>query len=124
MRYAFIKAHRPQFNVRVICRMLCVHPGGFYAWLKRPFSRRATEDTRQTELRRDAWKDSGKVYVYRKLHDDLRDQGEMCCPNRVAKLARLAGIKPQIGYRRRSGKYGGKPSIAAGNTLARQFGGR
>jgi putative transposase len=30
------------------------------------------------------------VYGYRKLHDDLLDQGETCCPNRVARLARLA----------------------------------
>lgn len=121
MRYAFIKAHHPEFSVRVMYRMLCVHPSGFYAWLKRPFSRRATEDTRQTELLKDAWEDSGKVYGYRKLHDDLRDQGETCCPNRVARLARLAGIKAQIEYRRRSGKYGGKPSIAVNNTLDRQF---
>lgn len=121
MRYAFIKAHRPEFSVRVMCRMLCVHPSGFYAWLKRPFSNRAVEDIRQTGLLKDAWEDSGKVYGYRKLHDDLRDRGETCCPNRVARLASLAGIRAQIGYRRRSGKYGGKPSIAVNNTLDRQF---
>lgn len=53
--------------------------------------------------------------------DDLLDQGETCCPNRVARLARLAGIKAQIGYKRRPGKYGGKPSIVVDNTLNRQF---
>jgi putative transposase len=30
-------------------------------------------------------------------------------------------IKAQIGYKRRPGSYGGKPSIAVDNTLARQF---
>ncbi len=121
MRYAFIKAHRPQFSIRAMCRMLHVHPSGFYAWLKKPFSKRASEDRRQTTLLKEAWRDSGKVYGYRKLHDDLRDQGETCCPNRVARLARLAGIKAQIGYKRRTGKYGGRPSVAVDNTLARQF---
>ena len=121
MKYTFIKVHRPQFNVRSMCRMLCVHPSGFYAWLKRPFSNRAVEDKRQTELLKDAWADSGKVYGYRKLHDDLRDQGETCCPNRVARLTRLAGIKAQIGYKRRPGKYRVKPSVAVDNTLDRQF---
>ena len=101
--------------------MLRVHPSGFYAWLKQPLSRRAAEDARQTELLKEAWEDSGKVYGYRKLHDDLRDLGELCCPNRVARLARMAGVKAQIGYRRRPGKYGGKPSIAVDNTLDRQF---
>lgn len=49
----------------------------------------------------------------RKLHDDLLDQGEMCCPNRVARLTRLAGIKAEIGYKCRPGKYGGRPFTTA-----------
>ena len=40
---------------------------------------------------------------------------------RVARLARLAGIRAQIGYKRRPGKYGGKPSVVVDNTLSRQF---
>jgi len=121
MRYAFVAKHRLLFSVRAMCRCLHIHPSGFYAWLKKPFSKRAIEDKRQTKLLEDAWKDSGKVYGYRKLHDDLCDQGESCCPNRVARLARLAGIKAQIGYKRRPGKYGGKPSVIINNTLNRQF---
>ena len=121
MRYAFIKGHHQQFRVRRMCSMLSVHPSGFYAWLKRPFSKRALEDKRQAGLLTKAWEESGKVYGYRKLHDDLQDQGETCCPNRVARLTRMAGIKAQIGYRRRSGTYGGKPSIEVNNTLDRQF---
>lgn len=121
MRYAFVAGHRPLFSVRAMCRCLRIHPSGFYAWLRNPLSKRAREDARQTELIRMAWKDSGKVYGYRKLHDDLLDQGETCCPNRVARLAGLAGIKAQIGYRRRPGAYGGKPSVVVGNTLDRQF---
>ena len=74
-----------------------------------------------TELIAKAWKESGKVYGYRKLHDDLLDQGEKICPNRVARLASLAGIKAQIGYKRRPGSCGGKPSMVVDNTLDRQF---
>ena len=33
----------------------------------------------------------------------------------------MAGIKAQIGYKRRSGTYGGKPSVAVDNTLDRQL---
>ena len=84
-----------------MCRCLRIHPSGFYAWLKNPLSKRAREDARQTGIIRTAWKDSGKVYGYRKLHDDLLDQGETICPNRVARLARLAGIRARIGYKRR-----------------------
>lgn len=49
-----------------------VQVSGFYAWLKEPLSLRAREDLRQTALIRQAWTDCGKVYGYRKLHDDLR----------------------------------------------------
>ena len=104
-----------------MCRCLAVQPSIFFAWQKSPLSRRAREDPRQTELLRRAWNDSGKVYGYRKLHDDLLDHGETCCPNRVARLTRLAGIKAQIGYKRRPGSHGGKPSLAVDNTLDRQF---
>ena len=121
MRYAFVAEHRPFFPVRTMCRCLRIHPSGFYAWLKDPLSMRAKEDARQTELIREAWQESGRVYGYRKLHDDLLDRGETCCPNRVARLARLASIKAQIGYKRRPGRYGGKPLLAIGNTLNRQF---
>jgi len=121
VRYAFIEAHRAEFSVRSMCRMLCVHFSGFYAWLKEPLSQRALEDARQTELIHQAWTDSGKVYGYRKLTDDLRDAGETCSENRVARLTGLAGITAQIGYKRRPGRYGGKPAVVADNTLDRQF---
>lgn len=121
MKYAFVDQHRPLFSVRAMCRCLRIHPSGFYAWLKNPLSNRVREDERQTELLKQAWEDSGKVYGYRKLHDDLLDQGETCCLNRVARLASLAGIKAQIGYKRRPGAYGGKPSVVVDNTLDRQF---
>ena len=47
--------------------------------------------------------------------------GEAVSENRVARLARLAGIQAQIGYKKKPGVYGGKPSIVVDNTLDRQF---
>jgi putative transposase len=121
MKYAFIRAHQTEFGVRAMCRVLRVHFSGFYAWLKEPLSRRAQEDLRQMALIRQAWSDSGKVYGYRKLTDDLRDLGEQVSENRVARLASLAGILAQVGYKRRPGRYGGKPAVVASNSLDRQF---
>jgi putative transposase len=121
MKYAFIRAHHAEFGVRAMCRVPRVHFSGFYAWLKEPLSQRAKDDARQTELIRRAWSESGKVYGYRKLADDLRDQGEQVSENRVARPASLAGIAAQIGYRRRPGRYGGKPAVVASNTRDRQF---
>lgn len=64
MRCTFIATHRDEFGVRVMCRMLRVHFSGFYAWLKEPVSQRSREDAWQTDLIRQAWTDSGKVYGY------------------------------------------------------------
>lgn len=121
MRYGFIRDHRKQFRIRTMCRVLDVHPSGFYAWLKCPHSPRAQEDRRQTGLIKQAWLESGCVYGYRKIHADLRDLGEDCGVNRVHRLMRQAGIKAEVGYNRRRGHYGGKPAVVAPNALDRQF---
>ncbi|MEP3108471.1 MAG: IS3 family transposase, partial [Hyphomicrobiales bacterium] len=121
VRYAFVSEHRPLFSVQAMCRCLRIHPSGFYAWLTKPLSNRSREDARQIELIAKAWKDSNKVYGYRKLHNELLDQGETCGPNLVARLARLVGIKAQIGYKRRPSSCGGKLSVNVDNTLDRQF---
>ena len=96
MRYAVIAENRLVFAVRAMCRMLAVHPSGFYAWLREPFCQRALEDQRQTKLMEQAWDDSVKVYGYRKLHDDLCDLDEDISPNRVWRLARLACIRVSV----------------------------
>ena len=71
MGYAFIAENRLMFAVNSMCRMLTVHPRGFYEWLREPFSQRALEDQRVTLLLKTAWEDSGELYGYRKLYDDL-----------------------------------------------------
>jgi len=104
-----------------MCRCLRIQPSGVSAWLKTPLSKRTQEDIGQTALLRKAWKDGGKVYGYRKLHDDLLDQGETCCPNRVAPLATLAGTKARIGDKHRPGSHSGKPSLVVDSTRGRQI---
>ena len=109
------------FRVRPMCRILKIHHSGFYAWLKEPVSKKTKDDNRLIGLLKEAWLESGRVYGYRKLHDDLRCLGETCSPNKVARLTSLAGIAAQIGYKRKVGFYGGKPAVVAPNHLARAF---
>lgn len=84
VKYAFIEARRSVFTIRTMWRMFKAHHSGFYAWLKAPLSNRAKNDVRLIELLKQAWQESGCVYGYRKIHDDLRSAGETCCPNRIA----------------------------------------
>jgi putative transposase len=88
---------------------------------REPLSPRALEDQRQTVLLKQAWHDCSEVYGYRKLQDVLCDLGEEISPNRAWRLAGLAGIRAQIGYKKKPGSYGGSPAVVADNTLNRKF---
>ena len=121
LKYAFIKQRAGDYSIRRLCLTLKVHHSGYYAWLSEPQSARAKDDQRLLGLIRHSWLESGGVYGYRKIHDDLREVGEDCGRHRVARLMRLEGLRSQTGYRRRPGKYGGKPAVASPNLLKRQF---
>ncbi|WP_097115643.1 MULTISPECIES: IS3 family transposase [unclassified Pseudomonas] len=121
LKYAFIKKHSTDYPVRRLCQTLKVHPSGYYVWLAEPQSARAKEDHRLLGLMKHAWLESGGVYGYRKIHDDLRELGETCGRNRVGRLMQAEGLRSQTGYRRRPAFYGGKPTVASPNHLARQF---
>jgi putative transposase len=101
--------------------MMGVHPSGFYAWCVQPESKRAKEDQRLLGHIKQSWLESGAVYGYRKVSDDLRDLGERCGINRVHRIMRSAGLRSQTGYGKRKWKGGGVPSVVAPNHLQRQF---
>ncbi|WP_241181289.1 IS3 family transposase [Enterobacter asburiae] len=117
LRYAFIPCCWP---VRLLCRVLDVHPSGFYAWLQQPHSQRHQADLRLTGQIKQFWLESGCVYGYRKIHLDLRDSGQQCGVNRVWRLMKRVGIKAQVGYRSPRARKG-EASIVSPNRLQRQF---
>ena len=98
-----------------------VHPSGYYAWLRQPHSRRAIEDKRLLGLIKQSWLESGCVYGYRKVFDDLRDLGEPCGKGRVERLMHQNQIKAQVGYKNRRYMNSGLPAAVASNVLQRQF---
>ncbi|EMD0830628.1 IS3 family transposase [Morganella morganii] len=120
LRYAFIRDNSRCWPVRLLCRVLDVHPSGFYAWFKQPYSQRHQVDLRLTGQIKQFWLESGCVYGYRKIHLDLRDSGQQCGVNRVWRLMNRAGIKAQVGYRSPRA-HKGEVSIVSPNRLQRQF---
>ncbi|WP_148676961.1 IS3 family transposase [Klebsiella michiganensis] len=120
LRYAFIRDNSCCWPVRLLCRVLDVHPSGFYAWLQQPHSQHHQADLRLTGQIKQFWLESGCVYGYRKIHLDLRDSGQQGGVNRVWRLMKRAGIKAQVGYRSPRARKG-EASIVSPNRLQRQF---
>ncbi|WP_423778780.1 IS3 family transposase [Escherichia coli] len=120
LRYAFIRDNTCCWPVRLLCRVLDVHPSGFYSWLQQPHSQRHQADLRLTGQIKQFWLESGCVYGYRKIHLDLRDSGQQCGVNRVWRLMKRVGIKAQVGYRSPRARKG-EASIMSPNRLQRQF---
>ncbi|EHI2000848.1 IS3 family transposase [Salmonella enterica] len=120
LRYAFIRDNPRCWPVRLLCRVLDVHPSGFYAWLQQPHSQREQANQMLTGQIKQFWLESGCVYGYRKIHLDLRDTGQQCGVNRVWRLMKRAGIKAQVGYRSPRARKG-EDSIVAPDRLQRQF---
>ncbi len=100
--------------------MVKVHPSGYYAWRAEPLSERGKADQRLSGLIKQSWLESGGVYGYRKITEDLRDLGERYGKHRVYRLMRAEGLRSQTGYRRRQSRYG-KPAVVAPNRLEQQF---
>ena len=121
MRYAFIKQHEQGYSVRRMCKVMQVHPSGYYAWKAQPRSPRAKEDQRLLGLLKQAWLESCGVYGYRKLTLDTRDLCKRCGKHRVERLLKGEGLRSQTGCGSWPGMRGGKPAVVTPNHLQRQF---
>ncbi|MAE91013.1 MAG: hypothetical protein CMI67_15745 [Pelagibaca sp.] len=75
----------------MICEALAIQRSGFYAWMDQPKSKRRLEDERLMELIKHSWLESGCVYGYRKVTNDLKDLGEACSKHPVAKSMKVEG---------------------------------
>lgn len=119
-KYAFIKAHRNEFDTAMMCRLLEVSRSGFYEWLRHPLSERAREDQRLLALIRASYTASHGVYGAPRIFLDLREAGETCSKHRVERLMRVNKIRALHGYRAPRTVRGAASQLAP-NTLQRQF---
>jgi putative transposase len=103
-----------------MCRVLKVARAGFYVWLHKPVSAGEKDNQRLLELICDACTLSGGVYGYRRSHGDLREIGEVCSKNRVARIMKKNRIQAIHGYQVPGG-IRGRPSLTAPNRVQREF---
>lgn len=93
MKYAFIHAHRQEFSLRLMCRVLEVARSGYYAFERCPKGARQLDNERLLEQVKQIHEASGKTYGSPRVHGQLMAQGEGCSRGRVARLMARAGIR-------------------------------
>ena len=95
-----MRANRATYPIATMCRVLGVSTSGYYAWLKRPPSKRTIENAWLIHRIHNIHEGSWGTYGAPRVHAELRDEGETAGLNRVARLMREAGLK---GVSRRRG---------------------
>ena len=88
----FIYDHVADFPVQVMCEVLAVSRGGYYAWAGRTESARATDDRALAAEIRAAHEASRSRYGSPRVHAELRARGRRVGRKRVARLMRGMGL--------------------------------
>lgn len=96
MKYGFIRTHRKEHTIILMCEVLGVSSSGYYDWLKRPLSATAKTNQRLVTKIRRYHHASSERYGSPRIHQDLRAGGENVSRPRVARLMRAFGIQSKM----------------------------
>jgi putative transposase len=99
-RFRFIAEEAAQFPVSLLCRVMDVSRGGFYAWQRRPPSGRALADASLSRRIAEIHAETDGIYGAPRVHAELRHaDGVGVGRKRVARLMRRAGLRGVDGRR-------------------------
>ena len=76
----------------MLCEVMQVSKSGYYAWLKRPESKRSKENKQLVERIKDLYEQSRQTYGSPRIYVELKSMAISCSENRIARLMRLNGI--------------------------------
>lgn len=96
MKYAWIDHHQSDYPVSLMCRVLTVSTSGYYGWRRRRPC--ATQKRRAiiAEAAARSHRDSRRIYGYRKVHQDLAEDGIACCDETVRRVMRERGLFSRV----------------------------
>jgi putative transposase len=89
----YIDAHKNEFGVEPICKVMQVAPSTYYAYRSRPPSARSVSDARTTVKIAQVHKDNYGVYGARKVHAQLVRENHPVARCTVERLMRGAGLR-------------------------------
>ena len=116
-----MEQERIRYPVSLMCRALDLSRSGFYAWRRRPESRRAVVNRRLMVEIKSIHQASLQTYGSPRMHFELRTKGIRCSLNRTARLMQQAGVHAVIHRRFCLTTDSDHDYPVAANILNRQF---
>ena len=116
-----MQQHKTEFSISVMCEVLSVSRSGYYAWLKNPESKRKQSNNKLRKKIRTVHRDSGEAYGSPRIYQALKEQGETCSENRVARLMREDGLRAKTTRRFKATTNSEHNLPVAPNLLDRNF---
>ena len=92
MKFGFMDNHRSEFRVQKMADALGVTRSAYYAWKKRGESQWSKENGHLLDRIRVLHAGSHGIYGSRRITAALRNEGQLCGKNRIARLMREASI--------------------------------
>ncbi len=120
-KYAVIKAHRTEYPITLMCRVLSVSRAGYYAAQDRAPSPRALADAQLTATITTTFAQCQRRYGAPRIHRVLRAAGTYVSVKRVARLMRVARLHARRQRRRAATTDSAHALPLADNVVARAF---
>jgi transposase InsO family protein len=122
MRFEVIEKHRGCWPMALMCHVFRVSVAGYYAWRKRPESRRAAETRALLDDIQEVHAASGGRYGSPRIHATLRARGKRTGRGRVERLMRRHGVRGLVARPRRVRTTDSRHAFPiAPNLLERKF---
>jgi len=119
MKFVFMKTYSSEFRVQKMADALGVTRSAYYAWKRRGESQRAKENGRLLGQIRVLHAGSHRIYGSRRITVALRNDGQLCGKNRIARLMREASIVSRMRRKFRVTTHS-KHSFPKADNLVRQ----
>jgi putative transposase len=121
VRFRAIRRYEAEYPVRLMCRVLEVSRGGYYAWRRRGESWREARNRQLLQQIREVHATHRRVYGSPRIYAERRSRGILCGRNRVTRLMRAHGIRARGARRFRATTKSEHAYPVAPNLLAREF---
>jgi len=96
VRYAWISEHQNDYPVAIMCLVLDVSDSGYYDWLNREPSAQQQRREKIAHAASEFYFQSNRIYGYRKIWQDLLEDGIVCSDETVRRIMSQLGLYSRV----------------------------